>query len=299
MKRMMLAVVCLSALLVSVLLISGCGDDSTSPSSKEKFSFELTVVDLEGAPIQDLTLSRRCSIEFAEVPGQIDRPGAQMLAGKEINHLSLAQSAPGADPPTEFFLNPAIPNPGIVNSNIMLDVPVACDVSVTIFNWKNREMFTGSIYHPGTGYVTVSYAFTVAGSVYQPNGIFSCEYTAADPADSTILFQDSVYFSGLTENDPYRQSMGRTGTDGSFSTTDKGYFPSLQGHQPQTAYNDVGEAIAPFNFSSTVEIKVLLEAPPGTGGYIYWMIREGAISDGTNEFNWVFVPDDSTMVPAR
>ena len=39
--------------------------------------------------------------------------------------------------------------------------------------------------------------------------------------------------------------------------TDKGYFPSLQGLQPQMGYNINQLETELFNFSDTIEIKVL------------------------------------------
>ncbi len=285
-----------TSLLMSLALLSSCGDDSTSSPSKEEFSFKLTVVDQNGAPLRDLTLSRRCSIEYDGVPAEKGMVETQILTGRNVGFLSVSESAPGADPPTEFFLYPASPNPGTTNASITLDVPVASDVSVSVFNWKNLEMFTSSLSVPGGGLVMVIYPFTDGGSDYQPNGIFSCEYTATEPDDSTILFQDSVYFSGYTGNDPYRQSMGQTDIDGSFKTTDKGYFPSLQGHQPQMGRDLAGRQMNLFSFSRTVEIKVLSEPLLGMEGYIYWMTRDVAISGGTNELEWVFVPDDSVAV---
>lgn len=283
------------AILGSLLFIAGCGDDAAGPPSKEEFSFELTVVDQDGVSLRDLTLSRRCSIEYDGVAAEAGMAETQVLTGRNVGFLSVSESAPGADPPTEFFLNPASPNPGTTSTNITLNVPVACDVSVSVFNWKNLEMVTGSISTPGAGWMRMSYPFTDGAPDYQPNGIFSCEYTATEQVDSTILFQDSVYFSGYTDNDPYRQSMGQTDADGSFKTTDKGYFPSLQGHQPQMGRDIDGDTNL-FRFSRTVEIKVLSEPLPGTGGYIYWMTREAVISGGTNELEWVFVPDDSIAV---
>lgn len=287
---------CLFALiLISLTFLSGCGDSSTSPSSGG-FSFKLTVVDQSGAPMPDLTLSRRCSIEYDELPGEIEQAGTQMLTRMEIGPLSVTKSEPGADPPTEFIIHPSKPNPGTDYANITLDVPVACDVRVDVFNWKNLEMVSMSIYHSGAGSVILHYSFTDEAGNNVPNGIYSCEYIATEPVDSTILFKDSVYFSGYIDRDPYRQSIGQTNASGSFSTTDKGYFPSLQGHQPQMGYDIEGVEVGLFSFSDTVEIKVLSEPPPGTGGYIYWMTREVLISDGENKFEWVFVPDDSVAV---
>jgi hypothetical protein len=63
--------------------------------------------------------------------------------------------------------------------------------------------------------------------------------------------------------------------------------------------NTAGEETGLFRFSDTVEIKVLSGPPPGVSGYIYWMTREVAISKGSNEFEWVFVPDDSVAVVTR
>jgi hypothetical protein len=163
-------------------------------------------------------------------------------------------------------------------------------------NFRNQEMVSHSINAFGPGTVTLMYPFVAGGSVYQPNGIYYCEYVATAPVDSTILFKDSVYFSGYTDNDPYRVSMGETNSSGYFSTTDKGYFPPLQGRQPQMGISDTGEETGMFSFSDTVEITIRSEPPPGAGGYIYWMTREVEISEKSNVFEWVFVPDDSAAV---
>jgi hypothetical protein len=93
--------------------------------------------------------------------------------------------------------------------------------------------------------------------------------------------------------------MGETNSRGFFTTTDKGYFPSQQGHQPQMGLSAAGEETGLFRFSDTVEIKVLSGPPPGVSGYIYWMTREVEISKGSNEFEWVFIPDDSVAVVTR
>lgn len=281
--------------LISLTFLSSCGNNSTSPS-RDGFSFELTVVDQSGAPISGLNISRRCSIEYDELSREKNQAGMQIPTGTDIGPLFVTASTPGADPPTEFILYPARPNPGISYTNIALYVPVACDVIVNVFNWKNIEIESFSISNPGTGYVILAYPFTDRHLNYMPNGIYCCEYIATEPVDSTVIFKDSVYFSGYTDRDPFRQSIGETNSSGSFYTTDKGYFPSLQGYQPQMGYDFEGMETELFSFSDTVEIKVLSEPPSGTEGYIYWMTREVLISNGANIFEWVFVPDDSVAV---
>jgi hypothetical protein len=288
---------CLSvALFISIIYFASCDDSGTNPSGGG-FSFKLTVVDRDGAPLPGLNLSRRCSIEY-------DAPAiASAHAGKQLQAFadalpaaSFTSSAPAADPPTEFFLYPSNPNPGIFFASIKLDVPLSCDVTVRVMNWRGREKVSHSLSVFGPGWVILSYPFVDGGSVDQPNGIYSCEYVATEPVDSTILFKDSVYFSGYTDKDPYRLSMGETNSKGYFSTSDKGYFPSLQGRQPQMGISDTGEETGMFSFSDTVEITIRSEPPPGVSGYIYWMTREVEISGGSNEFEWVFVPDDSIAV---
>lgn len=288
---------CLSAaLFISITCLAGCDDSGTSPSGSG-FSFRLTVVGQDGAPMPDLNLSRRCRIEYDAPTNVVVHTGDQLLTDADaMPAASFTNSAPTADPAAEFFLNPSRPNPGINQVNITLDIPLSCDVTVRVMNWRGQETVSYSIGAFGPGYVTLMYPFTDGGSVYLPNGIFSCEYVATTPADSTLLFEETVYFSGYTANDPYRESMGMTNSHGKFSTTDKGYFPSLQGHQPQMGIDDSGEETDLFRFSDTVEIKVLSEPPPGVAGYIYWMTREVEISSGSNEFEWVFVPDDSIAV---
>lgn len=288
---------CLSAaFFISIICFISCDDSGTSPSGSG-FSFRLTVIDQDGAPMPDLNLSRRCRIEYDGPAGVVVPAGKQLQAYSDVlPTVSFTNSAPAADPPTEFFLNPARPNPGINFVNITLDIPLSVDVTVRVMNWRDREVVSHSIGAFGAGFVTLMYPFVEGGSVYLPNGIFSCEYVATEPADSTILFKESVFFSGYTANDPYRESMGKTNSSGKFSTTDKGYFPSLQGHQPQMGINDSGEETVLFRFSDTVEIKIVSEPPPGAAGYIYWMTREVEISGGSNEFEWVFIPDDSIAV---
>lgn len=295
----------LAALFITITYFAGCGDSGTSPSGSG-FSFKLTVVDQDGTPMSGLNLSRRCSIEYDAPTSVTGDTGKQMKTEADAlpavsrrdgrGAASFTNSAPAADPPTEFFLNPSRPNPGIGYASIMLDTPLSCDVSVRVMNWRNQEVVSHSIGAVGPGFVTLMYPFTAGLSVYLPNGIFSCEYVATAPADSALLFKDSVYFSGYTDNDPYRVLMGETNSHGKFSITDKGYFPSLQGHQPQMGISGTGEETGLFRFSDTVEIKVLSEPPPDVSGYIYWMTREVAISAGSNEFEWVFVPDDSIAV---
>jgi hypothetical protein len=288
------------ALLVSVLLISGCGDDSTSPSSKEEFSFELAVVDRSGAPLPDLTVSRVCSIEYEILTSGMEAVAQSERAGEGAATVTAIRSAPGAAPPAEFILNPAKPNPGITQSMITLDIPVNCDTRFRIFNWKGDELWGSSNQAFGPGWMSVGYNFSSGRTIYEPNGIFRCEFTSTEPSDSSLLFQDHIYFSGLTENDPYRTSMGLTDADGSFRTTDKGYFPSLQGHQPQMGHDSDGNEVAPFSFSDIVAFRVQTAPPPGGGEYkIYWMTMDAVISGGSNVFEWVFIPEDSTTVPAR
>lgn len=291
-------------LLIFLTFLSGCGDDSTSPP-RDGFSFKLTVVDQSGATISGLQLSRRCRIEYADLTGGSNQALMQPLAGSDAGAVTLFQSgigqafvtksAPGADPPTEFALYPSKPNPGILYAHITLDVPVACHLVISVFNWRERELVDVS-FDMVQGILTLIYTFMDGEENYQPNGIYRCEYTAAELVDSTILFKDSVYFSGYIDGDPFRQSIGETNSSGSFSTTDKGYFPSLQGHQPQMGCDFDGVEVGLFSFSDTLEIKVLSEPASGTGGYIYWMTGEVVISDGANEIEWVFVPDDSIAV---
>jgi hypothetical protein len=134
------------------------------------------------------------------------------------------------------------------------------------------------------------------GGNYLPNGIFHSVFTVTEPGTPTVLFADSVYFSGYTDQDPFRQSIGHTNDKGWFSTHDKCYFPSLQGHQPQVGYDLSGVEQDPFSFSDTIDVKVMTELPPLTPGVVYWMIRELVITAGRNEFELVFVPDDSILV---
>ena len=306
MSRKIISPCLLASFLISLIFYAGCGDDSTSPAGGG-FSFKLTVVDEDGAPISDLKLSRRCRIEYSAPASVMNQARMQMLTGagagpmaslqSGIRVVSIKKSAPGADPLTEFVLHPARPNPSTFYSYITLDIPLTCDVTIRIMDWRNREVVSYSINDAyGPGFVMIGYSFIDGGSNSVPNGIYSCEYIATEPVDSKILFKESVYFSGYTDRDPYRVLMGETNSRGSFLTTYKGYFPSLQGYQPQMGYNNDKVETGLFSFSDIIEIKVLSEPPPGTGGYIYWMTRELTVSDEANEFEWVFVPDDSIAV---
>ena len=61
-----------------------------------------------------------------------------------------------------------------------------------------------------------------------------------------------------------------------------------------------GVEVGLFSFSDTLEVNAMTEVPPDIGGVVYWMTRELVISDGSNGFKWVFVPDDSLLViPTR
>ncbi len=83
-----------------------------------------------------------------------------------------------------------------------------------------------------------------------------------------------------------------------------------------TRFQDPGQVkttektTAPSNASATTQFTAGPEAhppgtantppggklPPLTAGYIYWMTRELVITGGSNEFEWIFVPDDSILV---
>ena len=299
----------LSALLLILLTFpSGCGDDGTSPPPGG-FSFKLTVVDQSGAPISDLKLSRRCRIEYPDLPSGSNQALMPPPAGTDvrttasfrpgIGQVFVTKSEPGTAPLAEFVLHPAKPNPGISTSSIKLDIGGVCYLEVAILNWKDEELYRVSA--QVTENVTSVVLRYVFGNLvdYVPNGIFQAVFIATEPDTSTVLFEDSVYFSGYTDNDPFRQLIGHTSTDGSFSTTDKGYFPSLQGHQPQMGYTTDGVEVGLFSFSDTLEVKAMTEVPPDIGGVVYWMTRELVISDGSNGFKWVFVPDDSLLVIPR
>jgi hypothetical protein len=80
-----------------------------------------------------------------------------------------------------------------------------------------------------------------------------------------------------------------------FSIRDLDLFPSLQGHDPQMAYDAFADELGTFSFSDTVTIRVSTP-PPAEGGYIYHMSRDIVLVDGPNYLEFYFVPDDSTGV---
>jgi hypothetical protein len=210
--------------------------------------------------------------------------------------LIMASSEPGLYRTADNVLYPSKPNPGLDAAYIVMDNTMAGDLNLNVRNWRGDELehFYLSLDNTITQ-VTLIYAFSGGGND-QPDGIFSSAFIVTEPGGSTVLFADSVYFAGYTTRDPYRQLIGYTGSDGSFFTKDKGYFPPLQGHQPQMGRDVYGTETALFSFSDTIDVKVMTELPPMTEGVVYWMTREAVVADGPNKFKWTFVPDDSMLV---
>ena len=308
MRRKFISPCLFTLLLIPLTFLSGCGDDSTSPSGGG-FYFKLTVVDQGGAPVSGLNISRRCRIEYDGLTSARNQAVSQQTAGAGSGTAALLQpgivstyaveSGPGAYPFDGYTLNPSRPNPGTDGVWIQLDTDpaAACDLEISILDWKNEEVLHHSTSLPeGIINFSISYPFIDMGSNYLPNGIFHSVFTVTEPGTPTVLFKDSVYFSGHTDRDPFRQSIGHTNDNGWFSTHDKGYFPSLQGHQPQMGYDHYGAEQGLFSFSDTIDVKVMTELPPLTAGVVYWMTRELVITGDRNEFEWVFVPDDSILV---
>ncbi|HSG29757.1 MAG TPA: hypothetical protein VLA34_14850, partial [Candidatus Krumholzibacterium sp.] len=128
-----------------------------------------------------------------------------------------------------------------------------------------------------------------------PNGIYGATYTAYEPGTDEEIFKGTAWFAVWTDMDMYAASIGVTGPDGSFTTRNKELFGFLQGHQPMTSTDGVGVG-ADFGFSPAVTFVATTPPPPGGTGYIYWMRREVTLIDGPNDFEWVFVPDDSVFV---
>lgn len=196
----------LASFLISLIFLSCCGENSTSPSSGG-FSFKLTVVDQDGAPISGLKLSRQCSIEYDAPTSEMNQARKQILAETDvwptaslqsgIGPAIVTKSAPGADPPTEFAIHPAIPNPGTTFSIIILDVPVICNLGIKVLDWLGKEIQCHNLGGVPATSVSMGYRFIDEGDNPLPNGIYSVIYTATAGA-STVLFTDSVYFSGYT-----------------------------------------------------------------------------------------------------
>jgi hypothetical protein len=295
-------------LLISLTIITGCGDSGTSPS-RSGFYFKLTVVDQGGEPLPDLNISRRCRIEYDDPAIGRDRAALPAVAEAQTRPVTLIRQAvekeynagreTGAEPLYEFSLNPGRPNPGTSSIYLAMDTDITgtCELGISLINWEDEEVYGHNMsLFVGISGVTLIYGFNAAGGGYLPNGIFRSVFTVTETATSSVLFADSVYFCGYTDNDPYRQSIGHTNDNGWFSSRDKGIFPSLQGQQPQMGRDQYGAETGLFSFSSTVDVTVTTELPPMTSGYIYWMTRELVVTGGKNEFDWVFVPDDSVYV---
>lgn len=286
------------SMLFGLFVISSCGDKGTSPSG-EDFSLALTIVDRSGTPMEGLNISRLDKLTPATPGGAPGREVPSSSTGPKAGATeeTFITAMPGEDPPYEFHLYTARPNPSSVNVELRFDVPAACDVEAKIFDYDSNLVYSFKPFAlEGSGFLLTFYFLVTPGDERIPNGMYRAAYSAFGPGTDDLLFEDSVWFAAWTLIDPFAVSIGETGPDGIYSTENKAYFSCLQGHQPMMGTDDDGNPIDLFRFSGHVTIVSTTQLPPGEEGHIYWMSRDIFISDSSNDFEWTFVPEDSVYI---
>jgi hypothetical protein len=271
---------------IMLVIVLGCSDDGTGPS-KGAFSFKVTVVDGNGDPMPGIRISRQCHLE-----GVIPVSAGEIRDDASLDHVETIQ------PPSQFSSGPPRPNPASGGVALPFGLPVQCMVELRILDWLDKEVFSPFSLPAGPGSLTLAWPLVDSLDARVPDGVYHVTIEARDQSTDEKLYSDAVYFTSYNSDDPYRTGIGHTSWSGRFSTYDKGYFPSAQGHDAQMGYTVMGEPTNEFSFSDSVTVGMHTELPPQTSGWVYWMKRGVRLAEGGNSFEFVFEPDDSIYVGA-
>ncbi len=257
-------------LMLSVLI--SC-DDTTSLEKDEDFILAMIVLDTGGQPKAGMTVARLNSLEWV-IPVMSNR-------------------AFPADTDTLVF---SYPNSFFGNTTINYSTEDVRAALLEAFDWRGRHVRTIVNGRVPAGFHTAIWDGMDSGGGPVVNGVYSLRLTLTDTLD--VPEYEWAGLAGCTVfdlGDTYRHQIGTTDATGFFSIRDLDLFPSLQGHDPQMAYDAHAVELGTFSFSDTVTIRVSTP-PPAEGGYIYHMSREIVLVDGPNYLEFYFVPDDSTGV---
>jgi len=269
--RYVITLILVAASLAAVLF--GC-DDSTSPEKDEDFILAVMVLDAGGQPKAGMSVARLNSLE-----------GITPASSK-------AAFADDSD-----TLGISYPNPFFGVTTIEYSTSDTRVVLLEVFDWRERQVRTIVNGRMPAGFFSAEWDGMSSMGIQVMNGVYTLRLTLTDTLDVPGYSWEGHTLSTLFDlRDTYRhEGMGLTDATGFFSTRNPDYFPSLQDHGDQDAYNEVKDYLGTFSFSDTVTIRVSTPAP-AEGGWIYHMSREIALVDGPNYLEFYFVPDDSTAV---
>jgi hypothetical protein len=264
----------LSLMTVLALIIpsSGC-DDATSPEKDEDFILAVMVIDTGGQPMVGMSVARLNSLEG--ITPAISAPVPAVVAdGLGISY----------------------PNPFFGATTIEYSIAETRALLLEVFDWRDMYLRTVLDGRQAAGFYSEQWDGMSSTGERMINGVYALRLTLTDTLDvPEYEFSDVIDCTVFDLRDPYRREMGLTDATGFFSIRDLDLFPSLQGHPPQNAYDEVKDYLGTFSFSDTVTIRVSTP-PPSEGGYIYHMSRRVVLIDGPNYLEFHFVPDDSSAV---
>ncbi len=254
-------------------LLTGC-DDTACPEKDEDFILAVMVLDTAGQPKAGMGVGRLNSLEGI-VP-------------------VMSVPALPADPDS---LRNSYPNPFFGSTTIEYSTEDVREALLEVLDWRGRQIKTVLHGRVPAGFHSVVWDGMTSVGVRAVNGVYTMRLTLTDTLDVPEYSWEGHTLSTLFDlRDIYRhEGMGSTDATGFFSTRNLDFFPSLQGHEPQMAYDAVAAELGTFSFSDTVTIRVSTPSPP-EGGWIYHMSREIVLVDGPNYLEFHFVPDDSTGV---
>jgi hypothetical protein len=258
---------------ILVVTLGAC--DETDPLvPDEDFILSLNVYDTEGAVMGGMTVSRLNRLEGV-VPSAAFRSGP-------------------ADPDA---LGISYPNPFFGSTTVEYVTEDVREALLEVLDWRGEHVKTLVNGRVNAGFYSNIWDGMVDGGGPAMNGVYTLRLTLTDTLDVPLYsWEGDIDCTLFDYMEQYRHDgMGTTDATGFFSTRDLDFFPSLQGHPPQEAYNEVKENIGTVAFGDTVTIRVSTPSPPA-GGWIYHMSRDIVLVDGPNYLEFRFVPDDSTGV---
>jgi hypothetical protein len=271
-----------SMMIVTLIFViaAAAGCDQTDPLEKdEDFILAIMALDTDGRSLAGYSISRLNSLDGHSPP--VKRP------------------ARAAAPDSQGIV---YPNPFSGSTTFDFSTADVREVLLEVLDWKGRHIRTIMDSRVPAGFHSVQWDGKDGTGMPTMNGVYYIRLYLADTLDVHQL--EHVGISACTLFDAgeiYRtEGIGTTDATGFFSTRDHDYFPSLQGHGPQDAFNESREPLGTFSFSDTVTIRVSTPLP-AEGGWRYHMSRNIVLLDEPRYLEFHFVPDDSTEVsmPAR
>ncbi len=258
--------------LVPVMLVA-C-DDTTYPEKDKDFILAVMVLDTGGQPKTGMCVARLNDLEG-------------------ISPVIMSGAIP--DPVDTLLFS--WPNPFFGSTTVDYSTVDIRDVLLEVLDWRGRQVRTVVNGRNPAGFHSVIWDGMSTIGIQAMNGVYTLRLTLTDTLDvPEYSWEGHTLATVFDLRDNYRNNgMGSTDATGFFSTRNLDFFPSLQGHGDQDAYNEAREYTGTFSFSDTVTIRVSTP-PPAEGGWIYHMSREIVLIDGPNYLEFTFVPDDSTGV---